>query len=226
MKIFLIRHGESIQNSRENIENLPDQVVTLTEKGQQQARECGEFLKDYCEKNNVDLSKSTLFVSPFRRARDTAKIINESLHIDDVKEDVLLIERQFGLYDGLTFNEREKYKQSFDYSNWMYENGGYFYTKYPLGESPLDVAIRARIFMDTLFRDMYNGVENFFIVSHGVYLTIFQMAYFHYSPEWFNTCPNMQNCSVKLIDKQGKNRSVDKDYIFKGPVPPTKKTIK
>ena len=45
MRIFLIRHGESIQNTRENFTNLPDNKVSLTQKGHEEADQCGKFLK-------------------------------------------------------------------------------------------------------------------------------------------------------------------------------------
>lgn len=216
MRIFLIRHGESIQNTNENTNNLPDHLVTLTKNGEKQAKECGQFLKEYCKNNKIDLSKSTLFVSPYERTRQTANIINQELNIKDVKEDVILIERQYGLYDGITFEERKKYKEPFDFNNWLYQNNGYFYSKFPLGESPFDVMIRARLFLQTLFRDVDKGVENFFIISHGMFLKTLQMTYFHYSPEWFNNPEIMDNCAVKLIEKLG-NESFDRNFIFKGP---------
>ena len=91
MKIFYIRHGESIQNTYENPKNLPDPLVTLTEKGKMQAHKCGEFLQDYCNEYNIDLNKSLLIVSPFVRTRQTAEIINNYLRIENVKEDTLII---------------------------------------------------------------------------------------------------------------------------------------
>ena len=48
MKIFLIRHGESMQNTKENEKKkLPDHKVYLTEKGKKEAKEAGLFLKKY-----------------------------------------------------------------------------------------------------------------------------------------------------------------------------------
>ena len=81
MRIFLIRHGESIQNTHENFDNLPDNKIFLTQKGLQQADECGKFLKEYCEKNSVDLNNATLFVSPYERTRQTAKQVNADVEI-------------------------------------------------------------------------------------------------------------------------------------------------
>ena len=101
MRIFLIRHGESIQNTRENFTNLPDNKVSLTQKGHEEADQCGKFLKVYCEKNNVNLSNATLFVSPYERTRQTAADINKYLGIEDIKEDVALIEHQYGLFDNI-----------------------------------------------------------------------------------------------------------------------------
>ena len=49
MKIFLIRHGESMQNTKENYQlGLPDHKVYLTDKGIKEANEAGLFLKQYC----------------------------------------------------------------------------------------------------------------------------------------------------------------------------------
>ena len=72
MKLFLIRHGESMQNTKENYEvGLPDHKVYLSEKGKIQARNAGIFLRDYVKLQKIDLSKATLWVSPYMRTRET-----------------------------------------------------------------------------------------------------------------------------------------------------------
>lgn len=214
MRIFLIRHGESIQNTHENPNNLPDHKITLTKKGETEAEECGEFLKKYCLENNVDLKNSTLFVSPYERTRQTAKIINKQLNIADVKEDVALIEHIYGLFENIEDEGWKSYKKEFALYDNYYQNDGKFYAKFPQGESPFDVALRTRQFIETLFRDVAGGVENFFIVSHGTTIRAFLLSYFHYSPEWFNREPNMENCAVRLIERID-NKNFDRDYIFK-----------
>lgn len=217
MRIFLIRHGESIQNTRENYDNLPDHKITLTQKGLSQADECGKFLKEYCLQNNVDLNNATLFVSPYERTRQTAKAVNNHLNITDIKEDIALIEHQYGLFENIDDDEWKEYDKEFKYYDNYYHNNGKFYAKFPQGESPFDVALRTRQFIDTLYRDINEGVENFFIVSHGTTIRAFLLSYFHYSPEWFNAERNMKNCSVRLIEKiDGKN--YDRDYIYGGRV--------
>lgn len=43
-RIFLIRHGESKQNTKENYSvGLPNHLVELTEKGKEEAKETGMF---------------------------------------------------------------------------------------------------------------------------------------------------------------------------------------
>ena len=216
MKIFLIRHGESIQNTYENFDNLPDHKIPLTNNGENQAEQCGKFLKEYCTTNNIDLKNATLFVSPYERTRKTAQKINSYLQIEDIKEDVALIEHQYGLFDNIEDDERlAKFPQEFELYQRYYNNDGKFYIKFPQGESPLDVALRTRQFLETLFRDVNEGKENFFIVSHGTTIRAFLLSFFHYSPEWFNNEPNMKNCSVRLIEKIN-NKNFDRDYIYGG----------
>ena len=215
MRIFLIRHGESIQNTKENIEKLPDHKIYLTENGKKQANNCGKFLKKYCKENNIDLTNSTLFVSPYERTRQTAQIINTHLNIDDVKEDIALIEHQYGLFDNREFEEWSTFTEEYNYYDNYYKHNGKFYAKFPQGESPFDVALRTRQFISTLFRDIDEGIENFFIVTHGTTMRAFLLSYFHYSPEWFNDEPNMQNCSVRLIEKIDR-KNYDRDYIYGG----------
>ena len=82
MHIFLIRHGESISNVGENyVKRIPDHLVTLTEKGIEQANENGKWLAEYCKANNVDLSKARIWRSPYMRTRQTCDEFNKYLPI-------------------------------------------------------------------------------------------------------------------------------------------------
>lgn len=220
MKIFLIRHGESIQNTKENYSlELPDHKVYLSEKGKNQAKEAGIFLKQYIEDNNIDLSNAVLWVSPYQRTRETANLINDSLKIDKVKEDITLVEQRYGLFSDKEIEVIKKlYPDEFKFYDNYYQNDGKFYAKLPQGESPFDVALRTKQFIDTIFRD---DEEVLFVVSHGTTIRTIIMNWFHYSPEWFNKEANMENCSIRLIDSVDKESS--EKYIYGGPV---KKLIK
>ena len=74
MNIFLIRHGESISNVGENyVKRIPDHLVSLTEKGKEQARENGKWLADYCKENGVALSRARIWRSFLRRSSGSMK---------------------------------------------------------------------------------------------------------------------------------------------------------
>lgn len=218
MKMFLIRHGESMQNTKENFAlKLPDHKVYLTENGKKQASETGIFLKKYLIDNEIDISNATLWVSPYQRTRETANIINDSLNIKDIKEDITLIEQRYGLFSDEPLEEcKRKYPAQFELYDRYYQNDGKFYARLPQGESPYDVALRVKQFIDTIFRDLAEGKDNIFVVTHGTVIRSFILDWFHYSPEWFNKEPNMQNCSVRLIERNG---NISKEsYIKGGPV--------
>lgn len=217
MQIFLIRHGESIQNAGENFDKkTPDHKVSLTESGMKQVDEAGKYLKKYIEDNKIDESKAIMWVSPYLRTRQTAEIINKHIKIKDVREDFLLIEQRYGLFSDNPIEEcKRKYPEQFALYDKYYQNDGKFYAKLPQGESPYDVAVRMRIFLETIFRDYKKGSEPLFIVLHGTTLRAFLLSFFHYKPEWFNSEPNMNNCSIRLIDKK-ENKNIDMGYIFGG----------
>ncbi|MBR3970346.1 MAG: phosphoglycerate mutase family protein [Ruminococcus sp.] len=213
MHIFLIRHGESIGNVGENYEKrIPDHLISLTEHGKEQARENGEWLLNYCKENNVDLSKARIWRSPYLRTRQTSEEFNKSLNIKDIREDITLVEQQFGLFDSLPDEEWErKYPDEYAEYERQTSNYGKFYARLPLGESPFDVAIRVHQFMGTIHRDFQkHGVDTLFIFTHGTTLRTFLLRWFHYSPEWYHEEKNPQNCWIREI-----REDLDMGYINK-----------
>jgi len=214
MKIFLIRHGESMQNTKENYSvGLPDHKVYLTEKGKEEARLAGEFLQKYIADNNIDLSNSVMWVSPYARTRETASIINSTLNIKKVKEDVTLIEQQYGLFSDKEIEKiKSLYPDQFTYYDNYYQNEGKFYAKLPQGESPFDVALRTKQFLNTIYRDKEDVL---FVVSHGTTIKTIIMNFFHYSPEWYSSELTPGNCSIRLIDSNERGNS--EYYIYNAP---------
>ena len=102
MHIFLIRHGESVLNAGENyIKRIPDHLVPMTEEGHAQARKAGAWLTEYCREQGIDLSRARIWTSPHLRSRQTAEEFNRSLLISDVREDITLVEQQYGLFDSV-----------------------------------------------------------------------------------------------------------------------------
>ena len=211
MRIFLIRHGESISNIGENyVKRIPDHLVPLTENGRRQADEGGRWLADYCRKNNIDLSHARIWRSHFLRTRQTCDEFNKHLKIKDIREDITLTEQQFGLFDSIT-NEQRQERYPDEYAEYVRQitNFGKFYARLPMGESPFDVAIRIHQFMGTIYRDYEkSGVDTIFVFTHGTTLRAFLLRWFHHSPEWYEAEKNPKNCWIREIEDQ-----IDKGYI-------------
>ncbi|MFT5115119.1 MAG: alpha-ribazole phosphatase [Parasphingorhabdus sp.] len=81
-RIILVRHGESEWNRTGRIQGQTD--IPLTENGRQQARVIGRFLAD-----KLDVSTLNIYVSPMKRAQQTAQIIAHAMifKIEDITID-------------------------------------------------------------------------------------------------------------------------------------------
>ena len=203
-----------MQNTKENYAvGLPDHKVYLTEKGKEEAHLAGEYLSKYIKENNIDLNNAVMWVSPYTRTRETAQIINEYLNINKVKEDITLIEQRYGLFSDKEISIlKELYPNEFSHYDNYYQNEGKFYAKLPQGESPFDVALRTKQFIETIHRDKEDIL---FVVSHGTTIKTIIMNYLHYSPEWYSKEPTPKNCSIRLIESN--NKYTTEKYIYNEP---------
>lgn len=93
--VCLIRHGETDWNSIGMLQGRKD--VPLNEAGILHAKQCREVLQS----SQWDV----VITSPLKRAKQTATIINEKLNVP-VIEMVDFVERDFGLAEGMTYDER------------------------------------------------------------------------------------------------------------------------
>lgn len=215
--LYLVRHGESIINVGINEKlRIPDHAVYLTDKGKEQADEAGKFLKKHFDNKNVDGTSIRIWVSPYIRTRMTAEIINKHLNTIDVREDDMLVELQFGIFDSVP---KSRIKELFPIEWENFQNNrkfnGKFYARRPGGESPFDCEIRQKLFLDTLYRDFQgnNCPDDIIIVGHGAQLSILRKALFHYTHEWYEHEPNPTNCSIQRIILESGNNS-DLGYIY------------
>ncbi len=202
MHIFLIRHAESMANAGENYTaRVPDHLVSLTEQGMRQAEEQGRWLAEYCRATGVDLTHARIWRSPYLRTRQTSEEFNKALGIGDIREDITLVEQQFGLFDSVP---EEDWGRLFpvEYAEYrrQRDNFGKFYARLPMGESPFDVAVRIHQFMGTIHRDLErHGIDTLFVFTHGTTLRTFLLRWFHYSPEWYHVERNPKNCWIREI---------------------------
>ena len=131
----------------------------------------------------------------------------------DQKEHFLLHEQQFGIFDGLSDEQRrEQYPAETEYYEKCKNFEGKVWAKLPMGESRIDVARRMHQAFGTFKRDEEkHEIENIVVIGHGTTNRCFTMAWLHLGPEWLEREPNPKNCSVRLIEN-----GEDKGYIFKG----------
>lgn len=94
--ICFVRHGETDWNREGRLQGKTD--IPLNSFGIQQAEECQQYLKD--------MKWDVIITSPLKRAKKTAKIINQELQLPLVEMEEF-IERTFGEAEGMTAEERQ-----------------------------------------------------------------------------------------------------------------------
>lgn len=144
-KIALIRHGETEWNANFRIQGRTD--VPLNETGIQQAAQVAERLRE------TDWHR--VCASPLSRASDTARIIAEQLALTEFEHREDLIERSFGMAEGLPPGpELDAVRVSFG----EYQDAE---TEHEVGSRGVDAL--------ELIHETYTG-QNLIVVSHGSYI--------------------------------------------------------
>ncbi|MBQ3494325.1 MAG: histidine phosphatase family protein [Clostridia bacterium] len=211
MNIYLVRHGESLQNKYTEFCTIPDELIPLTEKGKKQAHDVGVFLAS--ELNN--LNNSTIVCSTYVRAKQTARLLNDSLGLD-VSYDKRLREFKRGVFGKYSFEEcAVRFPKEFEEFKQALAGKNKFYAKAPQGESAEDVANRIKPFKAYMDELEQKGIENLVIVSHSGAIRSFLCAVMGYDKDWYAVEKNMVNCSVRHLEKSGENY-VDNGYIYGG----------
>ena len=151
MKLYLLRHGETVLNQKKVYYGSTD--CALTAVGEKQARSLRAPL--------ADIPFDAVWVSPLSRAVKTAKLI---LGEDEknLMTDERLSEVAFGEWEGKSWQELEKEPL---YQKWCDD---WMRTRPPGGESFADMAQRVSAFYREEFLS-FRG-ENVLIVSHHAVL--------------------------------------------------------
>ena len=194
-RLILIRHGESHGNvDRACYTTTPDNLIPLTARGREQAREAGRQLKALMGDESV-----LFYVSPFLRSQQTFSIIAESFARSQyrVREDPRIREQEWGNTQQPSTMEavlRER------------ERVGRFFYRFQDGESGADVFDRVSSFMESLFREMGQDVPvaNIVLVSHGLFMRLFLTRFYRWSVERFTQLRNPPNCRFYLLERDDK----------------------
>ena len=152
MKLFVARHGETDGNVSELACGISESE--LTEKGRAQAQALANRLKEDKEKNNI----TAIYVSPLKRARDTAAYIEKALDITAIPDERLK-EINFGIFEGKPWKTAEFLH--------IYKNP---FVKFPSGESIVQVAHRAYAIIEDIKKNCRTE-GNILFVCHGVLTT-------------------------------------------------------
>ena len=156
MKLLLIRHGQTIWNSQLRTQGLTD--IELNETGRLQS----ERLAIRLSQSSID----AIYASPLRRAKETAAAI-AAPHGLTVTEHSLLIERNFGIWEGEPFQSLlEKYPNQIK----QWENDPLAYTP-PEAEPLIDVLSRCMGFL-TEIQNAYQEAQTVLVVGHSVPLRL------------------------------------------------------
>lgn len=215
VRLFLVRHGESLANVDPlTLTSVADHAVPLSSAGRQQALEAGNFLR---EALSGDATTCRMWVSPYKRARETAEVMLEQSGlksmIGSVRESIFLGEQQFGLFEGLSVDSiSSMYPVEHAYFQKAIRHGGRFWAKFPLGESRADVCQRVQHVLQEVERECREqGIREVVIVSHGLTMRAVSMMWLERSGEWLEMSENPNNCSVRFLEGME-----DRGYVFQG----------
>lgn len=153
MQIVIVRHGETGYEAQKKTLGWLDKA--LNENGRVAAGQYATFLKQQDEHFDLIIS------SPLTRARQTAKIIADTLGMDFI-ENELIKERNFGELSGLTW---EEFSQK--YPELAKTNTPNFQENLPKGESIPEVTARVNRFIHFLSQLKVGGkYKRILLVTH------------------------------------------------------------
>lgn len=171
----LLRHGQTDWNIDLRLQGTAD--IPLNQVGLDQIATAAEALKSQ--------SWDLVLTSPLGRARQSAEIVAERLGIDEVLIDQGLIERAFGIGEGMT------------YEQWQAQFSGL--DQIPGAESLAAVNQRAILLLDQIL-EKYAG-KRVLAVSHGAFIraVVHHVSEGAYPPKG----ERLSNASLHVFEHRG-----------------------
>jgi broad specificity phosphatase PhoE len=183
VQIFIIRHGQSVDNVTRTISG-PD--APLSDLGRGQAKSIGQKLLE------IGIEFDVVYSSTFQRAAETARIICNELRIEDIIFDKRLREGDAGIFTGRRIGDlTEEEKAYFDS---MLVN---LDERIPGGESNNEQMMRTK---EVFIEIVENHPENstILIVGHGGTL-------YHILKRTLDILPDMDewfgNCMLNILER-------------------------
>lgn len=167
INLICIRHGQSEANVDNSIYyTKPDHKIELTAVGSGQAF----VLYKELEKEYPNYKTNKIITSPWVRAKQTAEELKD-LSFFPIIEDPLIHEMLvMNSFDEMGTNKDFNCSKRIDFSQYWHKTGS--------SESYIDAYNRARTFLQDLILNRYNlnHGDNLFIVSHGIFLSMLEIA--------------------------------------------------
>jgi probable phosphoglycerate mutase len=203
-QIWIVRHGESAGNVARNAAMAAgvgridiaerDVDVPLSALGERQSAALGRWFAHMPAHQRPEI----VLTSPYRRARRTAELIQNSCGLaadaPDFVVDERLREKEFGILDRLTTSGiREFHPEQAEFRRIL----GKFYHRPPAGESWCDVILRLRSALDTI--SLHYGGRRVLIVAHQVVVLCMRYLLENLTEEQvlaIDTQGDVANCSV------------------------------
>ena len=180
MKLFIARHGETDWNVAHRTCGWSES--NLTEKGRAQAQALAARLAEEQSKNDI----RRIFVSPLRRARDTASYIEKALNLT-AAVDARIKEVNFGKFENLPWEKSDEFFR-------VRENP---FVKFPAGESLVSASHRAYGLIDEIASA--GGEGNVLFVCHGMIMALMSTYFQNITQEEFRNF-HVDNCQLFEFD--------------------------
>jgi broad specificity phosphatase PhoE len=160
VRLLLARHGESVWNAERRFQGRTD--IALSARGRAQAEALGRALRGY--------RLAAAYVSPFRRARETAELALAGTRVPLIALDELR-ELSLGEWEGCTVDE-VRAREGDPYRAWLLAP----HDCPPPGGEPLPVVSeRVRAAMEHIAAAHPNG-EDVLVVAHGGVISVYACA--------------------------------------------------
>lgn len=195
MKIYLIRHAESVGNTKGSLVSTTD--FELTGKGKLQAQRVGEYLYEELKGKEI-----VAYCSPLLRARQTLQGIFDCMAQKDIKmiETDDLKEMDLGILEGMPFDEQLIRYPEIDLAKRLSA------LQAPEGESYQDMKLRVGRFVEQYISKPEDN-RDILIVSHGITLRILTNLILKRPDEDVNSLNWLENTAHTVLvydkDKDG-----------------------
>ena len=206
-RIILVRHGESEANVDPTVyARMPDCRIPLTENGLEQACAAGRKIAGM-----IGEEAFGVFVSPYLRTLQTKDALLEGLRRTPtfVYQDPELREQEYGNMPPPEVHDANRARR---------KKVGYFFYRFPDGESCADVYDRMALFWDSLYRrfSRRNCPENLLVVSHGTAIKCFLARWYHWDIDYFETLGQLPNCHISVMVAESR-RSATGKFVLQEP---------